>query len=260
MSSYLGRHAELYDLFYADKPYHAEAQFVAEQLSSRGVSGSSRLLEIACGTGRHARHLENLGYQIVAVDYSEDMLEIARRSAQECGSKVDFRFGDMRELALPDEPFDAAVCLFDSIGYAQSNEGILKSLCQIAKHVKVGGWFVFEFWHAAAMLRSFEPVRVRRWKTDDGEILRISETSLESQKQLAHVNYTVYDMCSLGSYYSFSETQTNRYFLIQEMAAMLENSGWEAPHWYSGFSKVKEIDETTWHVVSVARRSSKIPA
>lgn len=256
MSSYLGRHAELYDLFYADKPYQAEARFVADQLSTRGVSQASRILEIACGTGRHARCLEELGYQIVAVDYSEDMLDVARRAAYQSGSKVDFRLGDMRELSLSDEPFDGAVCLFDSIGYAQSNEGVLRSLRGIAQHVKVGGWLVFEFWHAAAMLQSFDPIRVRRWKTDDGEIIRISETKLESHKQLAHVNYTVYDLSNLGSYYSFSETQTNRYFLVQEMALMLENSGWEMPHWYSGFSTSNLIDESTWHVVAVARRSA----
>ena len=52
--SYKGRHAELYDLFYEEKPYAEEAAFVADCLRQFGHATPRRLLELACGTGRHA--------------------------------------------------------------------------------------------------------------------------------------------------------------------------------------------------------------
>ena len=81
MTSYSGRHAELYDLFYADKPYEAEAAFVDQCLREYSVGPTNSLLEIACGTGTHALQLEKRGYQIVATDYSEDMLQRAKQKA-----------------------------------------------------------------------------------------------------------------------------------------------------------------------------------
>jgi ubiquinone/menaquinone biosynthesis C-methylase UbiE len=90
VSSYLDRHAELYDVFYADKPYAAETAFVAELLGALEVRPPARLLELACGTGRHAREFERLGYAVLATDYSKDMLACARRRAAEVGSKVAF--------------------------------------------------------------------------------------------------------------------------------------------------------------------------
>jgi len=79
MSSYVGRHAELYDIFYADKPYGKEAAFVHQCLQHYSLGTTHRVLELACGTGSHALALEQKGYKILATDYSTDMLACARR-------------------------------------------------------------------------------------------------------------------------------------------------------------------------------------
>ena len=70
--------------------------------------------------------------------------------------------------------FDAVICLFDAIGYVQTNAKISDVFHGVHKHLRPNGLFIFEFWHAAAMLRHYDPIRVRRWPTDDGLVLRIS--------------------------------------------------------------------------------------
>jgi len=256
MSSYLDRHADLYDLFYAEKPYADEAAFVAERLTENGVPPGSRLLELACGTGRHAFELEQRGYQIVATDYSPDMLACAARAKAARGSRVEFLQQDMRALRVPGAPFDAVVSLFDSIGYVQTNDAVLTVLNGAREHLRPGGLLVIEFWHAAAMLRAYDPVRVRRWQTSEGTIIRISETKLDCARQLAHVTYTVMEMGSDGSLRRLEETQTNRYFLVQEMAGWLDRAGFEPVRWSSGFDNARPIEGDTWHVVVTARRRS----
>ncbi len=258
MSSYAGRHAELYDLFYADKPYNDEAEFVDRQLRAHGVEPPCRLLELACGTGRHALALEQLGYETVAVDYSPDMIRRAQLRGVAANSQVDFRQADMRKLSLTEPPFDAAVCLFDSIGYVQTNAALGATLRGIRNHVKPGGLFVFEFWHAGAMLSGFDPLRVRRWRTAEGEVLRISETQLDCSQQLSHVTYTVYELFADGRYATFQETQTNRYFLVQEMAALLAHAGWSSLRWFAGFQPSEQITQQTWHVVAIAQRTAQL--
>ena len=205
MSSYAGRYAELYDLSYSDKPYTEEAAFVHDCLQRFGVSPSREILELACGTGRHAFELEQYGYQITATDRSPAMLQVARRRASEIGSKVAFASGDMQHLQLPTKEWDAVVCLFDSIGYLKTDE----ALRGVWKRLLPDGLFIFEFWHAPAMLNQYSPVRVRRWKTSKSEIVRISETTLDRKNQLPDVDYTVYELNNDGTYSTLRETHTN---------------------------------------------------
>ena len=258
MSSYIDRHAELYDTLYADKPYEAEALFVDQCLKKYSVGTTQFLLELACGTGSHALVLEKLGYKIVAIDYSEDMLNCARRKGAESGSSIDFRLQDMRELKIANKPFDAAICLFDSIGYVETNEALTQVLQEVHRHLRPDGLFVFEFWHAAAMLRYYDPVRVRRWTTPAAELLRIVETDLDYLRDLARVTYTIYELYHDGTYTSLRETQTNRYFLVQEMAGWLSSCGFEPLKWFAGFSTDENITEQTWHIVAIARKRGQL--
>ena len=255
MTSYAGRHAELYDLFYAEKPYEAEAAFVDQCLREYSVGPTKRLLEIACGTGTHALQLEQRGYQIVATDYSHDMLERATQKASQKSSRVEFRRQDMTQLDVAGAPFDAAYCLFDAIGYVATNEALEKAFRGVHKHLRPDGLFVFEFWHAGAMLRHYDPVRIRRWQTDAGLILRLSETALEVAKQLSRVTYSIYELKADGTYSTLTETQVNRYFLLQEMAAWLSVTGFAPVKWFAGFTNNETIDDETWHIVTVARRT-----
>jgi len=254
MSSYIGRHAELYDIFYADKPYMDEAAFVHSCLQQCSIGATHRLLELACGTGSHALALEKFGYDIVATDYSNDMLACARRKATQVLSTVDFRWQDMRSLDLPGPPFDAVMCLFDSIGYVVTNEALVEVLQGVHRYLRPNGLFVLEFWHAGAMLHLYDPVRVRRYLTPDGLVLRISETTLECARQLSQVTYTIYELHNDGAYSSLQEMQVNRYFLVQEMAGWLSTCGFVPLKWFDGFAAKEHITEETWHVVAVARR------
>lgn len=257
MSSYDGRHAELYDLFYEAKDYESEARFVHDCLDRFAEGSSRRVVDLACGTGRHALALERLGHEVVGVDHSSSMIEIARRRATSTGAAARFHLGDLARLDVPGAPFDAATCLFDSIGYVGSNEALSRTFAGIHGTVRPGGLLVFEFWHGAAMLRDFEPVRVRRWQTPAGEVLRISETELDCERQLAHVRYRVHEHRRDGSFASFEETQTNRYFLVQEMALWLTSADFQPLSWLDGFSAEGRVTERTWHVVAVARRGTR---
>ncbi|MCW5875586.1 MAG: class I SAM-dependent methyltransferase [Anaerolineales bacterium] len=253
MSSYTGKHAEYYDIFYADKPYAQEAAFVHACFQKHTAGPCERLLELACGSGRHALELEKLGYRIVATDYSENLLAVARRRAAEAGSAVEFLWQDMRSLQLDAPPFDAAYCLFDSIGYVQTNAAIRQVLTGVAAHLRPGGLFVFEFWHAAAMLRGYEPRRERTWTHGETTIQRVSNTRLDVARQLAEVTYDI-QADSPDGRVELSETQVNRYFLVQEMADFLETTGFSPLEFVAAFQDDPQITEDTWHILAVARR------
>lgn len=254
-NSYIGRHAELYDLFYAEKPYADEAAFVHRCIQAQ-KPGAKRLLELACGTGTHSLLMEKFGYKIVATDYSADMLTRAGEKGRAANSAVDFRQQDMCALDVPERPFDVVVCLFDSIGYVATNENILRVLKDVHRHLADDGIFLFEFWHGGAMLKSYDPVRVRRFQTPHGKIERISETRVDYAAQLCYVTYTINELNADGSYQTLREKQVNRFFLVQEMSLFLWQSGLTPVKWFSGFSENEHIDAETWHIVAIARKGT----
>jgi len=256
MSNYAGRYAELYDLLYADKPYAEEARFVHARIQEFGGHPTREVLELACGTGRHALELEKFSYQITATDGSPDMLQIASRRAAKNGSKIVFVASDMRDLQLPSKEFDAAICLFDSIGYLKTDNGVRDAFTAIWNHLRPGGLFIFEFWHAPAILNQYSPVRVRRRKNSDREIVRISDTMLDRGKRLADIDYTIYELKNDGTYSSFRETHTNRYFSVDEMKNLVSQANFEPLKFFAGFNKEEPINDDTWHVVAVARKMS----
>ena len=254
MPSYVGKHASLYDLFYSNKDYEVESDFIHQLILETNGSEPSELLELACGTGNHAFCLEKKGYSILATDSSNGMIDQAKIKAKDRSSNVQFEMMDMRDIADIPRKFDVILCLFDSIGYLISNDNIKTVLKNVYDKLNDSGIFIFEFWHAAAMLRSYDPVRVKRWKLEDSEVLRISETSIDYKSQSCDVCYSIYRTYKDGTYSYLQETQTNRFFLLQEMNNFLENAHFKIISNLAGYNKSGIIDENTWHILTVAQK------
>jgi len=132
--------ARVYDLFYEEKDYGAEAGAVialAEQYSP----GARTLLDVGCGTGVHLSHLASHYEHVVGVDVSAAMLDEARTSFPQ----IPFHEGDMRTFAL-DEQYDVVTCLFSAVGYMVDDESLRGATANMARHVAPGGVLLVEGW------------------------------------------------------------------------------------------------------------------
>lgn len=150
------------DLYYRrdDAAAKAEAAFAARAL---GLPPGSRVLDVACGTGRHARALAALGHRVVGADLSRELLAAA--------SEVRRVRADMRALPFVDA-FDAATSFFTSFGYFD-DAGNLRTLRSIAASLRRRGVFLLDFLNAVAVQAKLVPesveerggkrFRVRRW-------------------------------------------------------------------------------------------------
>lgn len=255
MTNYSGAFARFYDLIYADKPYAAEAAALNVLFEHQGVTSGGRLLDLACGTGRHAVELASHGWSVTAVDLSEEMLHVAAGLAADRGVEMRLLRGDMRALAL-DGSFDVVVSLFDSIGYAGSEEAVIATLQGVRDHLNDDGIFVFEAWHALTMVKGHDPVRVRY--VDDksgGEIVRISETSIDEEASQAIVRFTFFVPQQNGCYERYVEVHRNMFFTVPKLRELLIAAGLVDVEWRPGLLGQGEINEDTWHVVGVARKA-----
>ena len=241
-NTFQGLHARHYDLIYADKPYADEARFVHDLLGHR----PGRLLDVACGSGRHAREFAAFGWEVTGVDYSPDLLEAARESAFQVHEQ------DMRALDVPGAPFDAVTCLFDSIGYPQDNDGVVAALEGMRRHVAPDSRVAVEFLHAPALLAHADPVRVRRWELPDGgELLRVSETDINAPMMTMHVSYDVVELRADGTFVREREQQSNRFFAVEEMRALMQLAGLRAERFVPAYED-GNVGPDTFHVIAVA--------
>ncbi len=101
--------------------------------------GGERILDLACGIGRHSLELRRRGFEVVGVDISPDLLEMADREAEAQSLEVTFMQADLRELDLHDE-FDLVLSLNDgAVGYFETEEENLRTFEVIAQALREGG-------------------------------------------------------------------------------------------------------------------------
>ena len=243
MNSYTGLHARVYDEIYATKPYAEEARFVHDLAGAPG----GKLLDVACGTGRHARAFAELGYEVTATDLNDELLDVGRAAA---GDRVRFVQGDMTDLDVPGGPFELVTCLFDSIGYAQENDRVVAALRSLGRHAAEDGTIVVEFLHAPAIIRGADPRRERTFTLADGrELTRVSETTLDVERMLMNVRY---ELTLDGE--RLSETQVNRAFAVPEMRLLAENASLDVRSFVPAYQD-GEIELDTFHVLLAAGSS-----
>lgn len=110
---------------------------VAGLVQTLDLGSPLRILDLACGYGRHANRLAALGHSVVGIDYMAGFLALARTSAQALGVAVDFRQGDMRDLQAESE-FDRVLILFTAFGYFSDEENA-RVLANASRALRPGG-------------------------------------------------------------------------------------------------------------------------
>jgi SAM-dependent methyltransferase len=112
---------------------------VDRALAMLGAKGGERVLDLACGTGRHAHELARRGFEVVGVDISADLLAIAEADAEAESLNASFLAVDLRELEF-DEEFDLVLNLNDgAIGYFETEEENHRTFEVIAAALRPGG-------------------------------------------------------------------------------------------------------------------------
>ncbi len=128
--------AEYYDYLFEDVDYEVWAEHVSRIFSFSKLRVRD-VLEVGCGTGNLTGYLRRLGYNVVGIDVSEDMIKVARRKLPD----VEFYVEDATNFSL-NRTFDAVVSTFDSLNNITDPDELLKAFKNIKRHLKMGGIFV----------------------------------------------------------------------------------------------------------------------
>jgi len=250
-----GRSARYYDSLYCDKDYAAEADYV-DALIQRWAPGARSMLDLGCGTGRHAFEFARRGYTVFGVDRSAEMLaraqeQRARLLPPGLGRRLVFAHHDIRGLRL-DRTFDCVVALFHVVSYQTSNQDVLDAFATAKSHLENGGVFVFDCWYGPGVLSDPPVKRTKVLQQGEQPLLRLAEPAMHVNANLVDVSYRfVFEEAGWETPSEFQETHAMRYFFAPELALALQIMGFKMAA-LTEWMNEREPDHHSWNVSVVA--------
>ena len=188
----------------------AEARRAVALLVREGaVKPGARILDLACGAGRHAVELAEQGARVTGLDLSAVLLKAAR--SRWAGPLVR---ADMRYLPLRSGSFDSVLNLFTSFGYFSSDEESAGVLRDVARVLAPGGWFALDFLNAPA-------VRARLVARDSKQV---QGKRVVQERRLSNAGRTVVKVIHL-EHEGKSFEERVRLFERDELERMLSDAG-----------------------------------
>ena len=186
----------------------AAARTEVEFLMSEGVRG--RVLDLACGFGRHTLALREKGALACGIDLSADLLEHAARTPPYSALRGSLARADMRKLPFQNAVFDSLVCLFSSFGYLAPAEdaGVLREMARVLVPRGIAVLDLMNPAHVRTSLvessrteRGGHVVDERRWLEDDGRRVHKQVTLREpgGRERRWHESVRLYESSEIES-------------------------------------------------------------
>ena len=220
--------AELYDKIYFEfKDYEAEARKISE-LITREHSSAQTLLDVACGTGEHARFLRDQhGFEVDGIDLDDKFVSLAQRKNPEgYFSRADMVVYDLAKS------YDVVMCLFSSIGYVKTLDRVTRALERFEAHTNEGGLILVEPWFSPEVLISGR-ISLNTAQTEDITVVRMGYSHVQDRISTLHFEYLI------GSHDKIEhevEKHELGLFTVDEMKRCFKNAGLKATFDEEGIS------------------------
>lgn len=195
----------------------AEADFLVRALR---LEPGDEVLDVACGTGRHAIELAGRGIRVTGIDFNAAVLAVAEASAKAHGVTPEFLKSDMRCLRFRDR-FDAAYCFWTSFGYFEDESHDLVVAKRIAEALRPGGRLLIDLQATETVLPVFQAERVTA--IDDRSACELREqTRLDFETGRVESDWTFIENGRSRSAHS-----SLRLYSYHELCALLREVGFE---------------------------------
>lgn len=253
--------ALVYDTFMDETPYSDWADYISELIQqygvtrpqrqdkvlqdSKGTTGEAKgdetellsqerdlVVELGCGTGSFAQEMAKRGYDIMGIDNSEQMLQIAIDKRDKSGYDIMYLEQDMREFELYSTAGTfLSVC--DSVNYLTEPEDVVKMLSLVNNYLYPGGIIIFDF---NTVYKYRDVIGNTTIAEDRDDCAFIWDNWYDSDTCINEYDLTIFVHEEDDRYRRFSETHFQRGYTLEEMIRIVEESGMDL---------VKTIDADT---------------
>lgn len=227
--------------------------FLTPERTAREVEGitgilalpdGARILDLACGWGRHSIELARAGYRVTGLDLSPTLLARARKRAAAAGVEVEWVRADMREVGRAEE-FDAVLSLYSSLGYFLDDEEDLRVLRGARDALRPGGLFLLETMHRDHVVGDYADRDW--WETADGATVWV-EREFDAVEGISREWLRWRRGEETGEKFHALRIRN-----ATEWAALLRRAGLEPVEWYGDWELAPFL-HTSEALIAVARR------
>ncbi|NRT12594.1 bifunctional 2-polyprenyl-6-hydroxyphenol methylase/3-demethylubiquinol 3-O-methyltransferase UbiG [Flavobacterium sp. 14A] len=198
-----------YHILYKDRNYREAQVFMDNLTHYLNLPEKANVLDLACGKGRHSIYLNQLGFNVLGADLSENSIEEASKNTND---SLHFKVHDMRQPF--EEKYDAIFNLFTSFGYFENEEDNLTTLKAIKESLSEYGFAVIDFMNVTQVLNTLVPEET---KTVDGIDFQL--------KRYLKDGHIYKDIIFSDKGQDFHYTEKVKALTLQDFETMMEEAG-----------------------------------
>lgn len=258
MSDPFTKIAPYYDLLMCRVDYPGWIRYFI-QIFERFRIMPKKILDLACGTGTPTLLLARQGYEMIGMDISKEMLEVANEKAKSTlpsyNPTIRFIHGDIRDFDL-EEKVDVVISLFDSLNYLLDEKDLLLSYASTYKTLREEGYFIFDM-NTQFGLSQYGS-NGKEVREVDG-LLSIWRNSFDRNRKIARLDLTLFVKEERRgreippTYQRIDEVHEERGYAPEVIGKLLKEAGFEEIHLFKHLQFTPPI-RTTNRVMVVARK------
>ena len=245
--------AAVYDTFMDNIPYEEWKSYLKELLKEYGVQ-DGLVLDLGCGTGTMTELLAADGYDMIGMDNSEEMLEIAREKQIKSGHEILYLLQDMREFELYGT-VRAIISACDCVNYVTEDEDLLQVFRLVNNYLDPEGLFLFDF----NTRYKYETVLGEQVIAEDREDCSfIWDNYYDQEEQINEYELTLFVKCRQEEdlYRKYQEVHFQRAYTLEEIKTLIEKSGLTFLNAYDDYTRETATEESE-RIVVVCRECGK---
>lgn len=249
METYSG-FARVYDMFMDNIPYEEWNTYLIGILTEYGIN-DGLLLDLGCGTGNITELLADAGYDMIGIDNSDEMLNVALEKREASGNDILYLNQDMREFELYGT-VRAVVSICDSMNYILEEEELLAVFKLVNNYLDINGIFIFDL----NTISKYESIgdSVIAENREGGSF--IWENTYYEDEQINEYDLTLFISDEQGKYDKYIENHLQRGYRLETVKELLTEAGLEFVAAYDAFTR-EPVREDSERIYMIARECQK---
>jgi len=223
--------APYYNAINADIDYSKWADFIEVIFKKECKTRPELVLDLGCGTGKMTLELAKRGYDMTGIDYSPEMLDIARDEAEKMMYDILWLCQDMCEFELYGT-VDAVVCCLDCINHLDDESDLDKCFDLVHNYLIPDGVFIFDI-NGRYKFENIYADNTYAMEEEGG--VCVWENYYDSNSRICDFYITLFKECDDGRYERYDETQSEKMYTLGEIKTALEKNNLELLHAFGDF-------------------------
>lgn len=234
--------ASIYDKVNKDVDYSAWADFIEEIIKREYKNGNPELvLDLGSGTGSMTLELAKRGYDMTGIDYSVEMLDIARERAEKAGlsDKMLWLCQDMTEFELYGT-VDVTVSCLDTVNHITDPSDLSRCFSLVHNYLVPDGLFIFD----VNGRYKFENIYgSESYVIEDESSFLVWQNYYNEKSRICDFYISLFEECDDGRYERYDEDQRERMYTLRSLKRLLKDNGFEFIGAYSDFAFTEGSDD-----------------